>query len=379
MLQTLLALSLALPAQATPPPAGPLTATVAELEADLARVPLDDMEREIRLVELLGEAGGSTLDVRSIAIDPALVAAQKQTVTSATRQRLAAAGRPQSEVEAAVAAMAARFDRLGGNVQAILPGRSKRTLLFAAHYDAVPGSQGIVDNWASCLLLARLARALRDVEREHTFWFVGFAGHELGGIGSASFVASLRDKMSDRIDACVTIDCAGAAPPMAWWTGSEPGTLAVVADVARRNALPLRIVDFAGSGSDGCVLRAAGLPAVSLLGLTPDQVGRIHGPGDRRDAIDLVALHTTHRLTVALATDLDRATGPLHRAEVRAKLRPSDEGEPAPLVPEMLDWSKQPAAVSAPAAAPPAKASANPAPSPASPPSNRDPRDGSPP
>jgi hypothetical protein len=372
MLASIFALAIVAPLQGAPvaPRAEPDNQIgIADLMAALETAPLDDLQRERWLRELLSAEGGDEMSVSSVPLDPQVV--ERQLAAAIERQKERLSGHPQAEVAAARSALSGSFARLGGNVEAVLPGRTRRTIVVGAHYDAAPGSLGIVDNWAACLVLTKLAGALLDLDRQHTFVLVGFAGHELGGVGAESFALARRAMTEDPIDACVVLDCVGVSPPLLWWGGSSEGMGEFVGDVARRAKLQVRHVDFKGGGSDGCILRDAGFPVASLLGLAPHRVSLIHSPSDRKDAIDAAHLHAITRLTLELAKGLDGLTEPLRAAWVNEKLRIGAKGGRKPVVPEAVEWG-------APAPAPsPAKPSASGEPSPAPAPSEKNPEDGS--
>lgn len=68
------------------------------------------------------------------------------------------------------------------NVEAILPGKSKRVLVIGAHYDSVPGSAGADDNASGVSAVLGLARLLRDFAPNDTIRFVLFANEEHVGL-----------------------------------------------------------------------------------------------------------------------------------------------------------------------------------------------------
>jgi len=338
MLTTVLALLLAAPRQEPRLlDLEPLAAD--ELMAMAREAPLTNSAREHKLVELFRSAGAAAEDVRSVPLDAELLRPRRDAAVAEVRARMEAERATPDAIAAAITALDARWADLGGNVFTILPGRTKRVIAFAAHYDTARGSPGVVDNWASCTLLVALHRALRDTGHDHTFWFVGFAGQEEGCLGSASWVGKLRDKQGAKIDAVVTLDCAGAAAPKAWWSGSSAGILEVVSDAARRAQVPLEIVDFAGAGSDSSEIKQALLPVASLIGIDPAQAELLHGPRDTIALVDPKRLSQMHVLTLAVAAELDRHPEPLRWDYVQAKLR---LGDPAsgrkPLAPVPVAW-----------------------------------------
>jgi hypothetical protein len=339
MLTTAFALLLSAAPRQEPPPLDLEPLAADELMAMAREAPAENGARERKLIELFLAAGAAKEDVRSVPLDAELLRPRRDAAVAEVRARMEAQHAAPDAITAELAALDARWADLGGNVFAILPGKSKRVLAFAAHYDTVKGSPGVVDNWASCTLLVALFRALRESGHDHTVWFLGFAGQEEGCLGSASWVGKLRDKQGAKIDAVVTLDCAGAAAPKAWWSGSSAGILELVSDAARRAQVPLEIVDFAGAGSDNVEIKKALLPVASLLGLAPAQAELLHGPRDTIAQVDPKHLSQMHVLTLAVVAELDRHPEPLRWDYVQAKLR---IGDPAsgrkPLEPVPVAW-----------------------------------------
>src|SRR5579863_7225869 len=77
------------------------------------------------------------------------------------------------------------------NVICALPGDSAEEIIVGAHFDHVPGSSGVVDNWSGASLLPSLFQSLLASNRKHTFQFIGFTGEESGLVGSTFFVSHL--------------------------------------------------------------------------------------------------------------------------------------------------------------------------------------------
>ena len=48
------------------------------------------------------------------------------------------------------------------NVICFLPGSSARAIIVGAHFDRVPDSDGVVDNWSGASLLASLYQSIRS-------------------------------------------------------------------------------------------------------------------------------------------------------------------------------------------------------------------------
>ena len=78
------------------------------------------------------------------------------------------------------------------NIICRLPGRSKQTVVAAAHFDRRRGhGEGAIDNWTGASLLPSLFETLRAAPRQLTYEFVAFTDEEVGLIGSrvSPFVA----------------------------------------------------------------------------------------------------------------------------------------------------------------------------------------------
>ncbi len=291
---------------------------------ELSRAPADNSEREKRLAELFLEAGAEADDVALVPLDRALLAPKLDSARAALVARLDATNASAADRETELARFEARWRDVGRNVIAVLPGTTKRIIGFAAHYDTVDGSRGVIDNWSGCVLLANLYRALKGSNHEHTFMFLGFAGEEQGCLGSASWVSTVREKQAAKIDAFVTVECAGVAAPRAWWGGSSAGILEYVADAAARANVPLQVVDFPGEASDSHELKRGFLPVASLLGIDMEHVSLLHTSRDRVEAIVPEHLLQMHVLTLAIAAEFDRHRQPLRWDYVQEKLRLDD-------------------------------------------------------
>ena len=71
----------------------------------------------------------------------------------------------------------------------LTPWSTKPSLLFCAHYDAVPGSFGANDNAAAVCILIQLAQTLKKEQLPARFAF--FDGEEAGNMGSKFYVSCL--------------------------------------------------------------------------------------------------------------------------------------------------------------------------------------------
>ncbi len=314
--------------------------TDAEIARGLEAPPADDAARAAQLVELFRDAGAAESDVKLLPLESKHLAPRLEQACADLRARLAGKKAPPAEIEASVAHLKERHAKVGSNVLAVLPGRTNRIIGFAAHYDVAAGSPGAADDWAGCVLLASLFRALKSSDHAHTYWFLGFAGQELGCLGSAAWAASVDGALLNRIETIITVESAGLASPMAWYTGSSWGELEFVKDAAQRIGVPLRFVDFAGSASDSLSLKKAWIPVTCLVGIDPEHVALLHTADDAPERIDPAKLREMHQLMVELAVDFDRHQQPLSYPYCKAKLGLEQPGGRTPIAPEKIDFAR---------------------------------------
>jgi len=341
-----------------------IAVTLDEILAEVKHPPAGNREREAAWIALFRQAGAAEGEIQVLPLEPTvkphLAAARERTA-----ERLRETGTPPAEIELALEELDRRHRELGNNLRVVLPGRTDRVIGFAAHLDTAEGSPGAIDNWAACVLLSNLYQTLRSTRPQHTIWFCGFAEQEAGCLGSAAWADSLDARSVARIDAFVVVDCVGVAAPMAWFSGSNAAVVELAADAAQRAGLPFQAVDFPGTTSDSLCLKRRAIPVLSLLGIEPPDLKKLHGPEDLPEALDARRLGETFALLRALAAEFDTHPQPLLWDYVKAKLR---IGEPAsgrqPLRPTKLDLTH------APLASPPAP------PEPSAPPAEK-PRDGS--
>ena len=102
------------------------------------------------------------------------------------------------------------FKNPRGTVNYILdPWQDAPSLLFCAHYDAVPGSFGANDNAAALCILIDLAKDLK--EKGHPARFAFFDGEETGCSGSRLYVSCLdsQDHRRQDLTGVVNLDVCG--------------------------------------------------------------------------------------------------------------------------------------------------------------------------
>jgi len=161
----------------------------------------------------------------------------------------------------------ATFEGRGDNYVVDIGG-GERTLVLAAHHDAVPGSPGANDNAASVAilltLLERLAAAPPSRLRVRLFFP---ACEELGYLGARAYV---RETPLDRIAGVLSLELCGVGDTLAIWdAGAETKFLKTVCGafegLGRRADETYHVVGrIPVFGSDHRAFAAAGIPAYGL-------------------------------------------------------------------------------------------------------------------
>jgi Peptidase family M28 len=93
----------------------------------------------------------------------------------------------------------------GANLSCTLVGRSKDTILVAAHYERVGEGMSAVDDWSGAIMLPFLYRALSATQRHYTFMFAALSGND----ESRLFLKSLTKAQQHAIRAVVALDALG--------------------------------------------------------------------------------------------------------------------------------------------------------------------------
>jgi hypothetical protein len=159
------------------------------------------------------------------------------------------------------------FEGRGDNYSVDI-GRGDRTLVLAAHHDAVPGSPGANDNAASVAILLSLLERLAAAPPSRLRVRLLFpACEELGYLGARAYV---RDTSLERIAGVLSLELCGMGDTLAIWdAGAETPFLKTVRgaleNVGRRADESYHVVGrIPVFGSDHRAFAAAGVPAYGL-------------------------------------------------------------------------------------------------------------------
>jgi Zn-dependent M28 family amino/carboxypeptidase len=214
-------------------------------------------------------------------------------------------------------------------------GDGPRDLVLGAHYDAVVDEKtgkavdGVVDNGASVVALARAIESLQGYGPKHRVLVTFFDQEELGLLGSKAW---LKTADRSRIDAAVIfdVDAYGSSVIYGGMTSDPRGLTrtAMEAVCARKSLDCVRFDKF--PPSDDQSFAAAGIPVVSV-GMQPPEDARqlwtlmhqdkdappptslprvftlIHTPDDNMTAVEPAAVNRAFEMAFELIHELDEA------------------------------------------------------------------------
>ncbi len=198
------------------------------------------------------------------------------------------------------------------NVICVLPGNSGRDIIVGAHFDRVPRSDGVADNWSGASLLPTLYESVRIEPRQHTFIFIGFTEEEEGLVGSSFYARSMTSERASATDAMVNLDTLGLAPTEVWMSRSDDRLTMALLAVANHLKKPLSPVNFERVGTtDSESFKRWKIPRITVHSLTRESERKqiLHGPQDKFSAVNLDQHYDTYQLMALYLAYLDHQLG----------------------------------------------------------------------
>ena len=186
------------------------------------------------------------------------------------------------------------------NVVCTLPGQTGEEVVVGAHFDAVPGSAGALDNWAGAAMLPSLYAALASRPRRYTYVFVGFSAEEEGLYGSRAFVKDMAEERRERILAMVNLDCMGAGTTKIGWSRSDEKLSMAFLGIAKSLQIEAEPMSYDRIGSsDHESFRRAKIPVLTLHSLTQEVLPVIHTEKDQPELIRTAEYFSAYKLISA--------------------------------------------------------------------------------
>lgn len=210
------------------------------------------------------------------------------------------------------------------NVICVLPGLSDRVIIVGAHFDRVPTSDGVADNWSGASLLPSLYEALKVEPRQHTYVFIGFTDEEKGLIGSRFYARNMSPAQVAATAAMINLDTLGLAPTEVWTSRSDKRLILALVGVAKYLKAPLSGVNFERVGStDSESFKARKIPRITIHSLSQktEDARILHTPKDKLSAMNLDDYYDTYRLLAVYLAYLDYFLGASESAVVRTVMK----------------------------------------------------------
>lgn len=192
------------------------------------------------------------------------------------------------------------------NLYVVKKGRSDKIIVVGGHHDKVREGHGTIDNWTGATMVANLYQALKDVDTEATYVFIGFAREEEGLLGSKHFVASLPQEVRKRVIGMVNLDTLAIDGN---YTITNISTKAMVEWFRRvAKAVKIALGEYAiwGGDSDSTSFKRGGMEAISIAGASENVIfDIIHSDKDTMAAFSLPHYKSAFLLTLATLADMD--------------------------------------------------------------------------
>jgi hypothetical protein len=207
------------------------------------------------------------------------------------------------------------------NVICVLPGTSDRVIIVGAHFDRVPESAGVADNWSGASLLVSLYEAVKSEPRRHTYVIIGFTDEEKGLFGSNLYARKMTREQVAATDAMVNMDTLGLAPTEVWASHSDKRLIQALMEVANYQTVPLNGVNFERVGStDSESFASRKIPRITIHSLTQqsENEGILHTSKDKLSAVNLDYYFDTYRLLALYLVYLDYFLGESESTGARA-------------------------------------------------------------
>ena len=198
------------------------------------------------------------------------------------------------------------------NVICVLPGVSDRVIIVGAHFDRVPTSDGVADNWSGASLLPSLYASVKFEPRQHNYVFIGFTDEEEGLVGSRFYAHKMTPAQVAATDAMVNMDTLGLAPAEVWTHRSDKSLILALVNVASHLEVPLSGVNFERVGStDSESFKTRKIPRITIHSLTQksENDGILHTRKDKLSAMNLDDYYDTYHLMALYLGYLDQVLG----------------------------------------------------------------------
>ncbi len=170
------------------------------------------------------------------------------------------------------------------NVILELPGECNETIVFTAHYDSTPLSQGAYDNMSGSVGLLALAEYFSTHPHKRNLRFIWCGSEERGLLGAKAYCAAHEDELSS-IALCINLDMIGCTMGhlIACCT-TEEALVSYISYLGRELGTLIDPYQEVYS-SDSTPFADKGIPAVSFARQSPREAATIHNSYDTAEII----------------------------------------------------------------------------------------------
>jgi Zn-dependent M28 family amino/carboxypeptidase len=175
------------------------------------------------------------------------------------------------------------------------------------HYDFVDGGCGAVDNWTGIVSVAHLFRTIRTMPANKSLLFVAFGQEEKGLLGSKAMLKAIPKQEIPSYCAMINLDSFGLARPFALTNASSKSLVSLAMKRAEELKIPFPDSSIPGADADSSSFKAAGIPAVTLSGVSNDWRLILHTPNDQASQIISASVWIGYRLALTVWQSIDAA------------------------------------------------------------------------
>ncbi len=196
----------------------------------------------------------------------------------------------------------------GHNIICRMPGREKKRIIVAAHFDRIGAGRGVADNWSGIVLMSKLITELSKHNLHFTWEVIAFGAEEFELLGSKAYIKNvLREQGASDILAMINVDTVGL-DTVKIDSRSDEQLKCLTASLASELGLKLDIVSLPTITGDWEPFRRHGIPVLSIHSLDRRSLNIVHNRKDSIRAISMERLEDAWSLLLNLQRNLDQET-----------------------------------------------------------------------
>lgn len=170
------------------------------------------------------------------------------------------------------------------NVILDMPGESEEVIVFSAHYDTTPLSQGAYDNMSGSVGLLGIAEYFKTHGHKRSLRFIWCGSEERGLLGSKAYVADHEEAL-ENIVLNINLDMIGCTMGSFFaCCTTEQKTVGYMEYFALEHGIAMKVQQDVYS-SDSTPFADKGIPAISFARHSPLNVAEIHNRYDTKEII----------------------------------------------------------------------------------------------